>query len=223
MWRKLWEVYLDFVARHCTAAGIRRHVYLHKLGVQRSQTWFNNFDMFNKLLNCHMKFKGIEAIQNKYHGGNWSPVHEHHLISHLYMPLLMQIWLLHPVLLRCLMGHPLITGADLNRVIARDYQLFREDSIAKKGLLKGAHVQTFGQPILLSVSPKASIPNFQGEIKAPWDTLKALEGRYRSVVVRTKKRRKRWQPLEQMVRPTRRWLWCWRRRIWRLWRTDTTR
>ena len=69
------------------------------------------------------------------------------------MPLLMQIRLLHPVLLRCLLGHPLITGADLNRVIARDYQLFREDSIAKKGLLEVAHIQTFGQPILLTVSP----------------------------------------------------------------------
>ena len=82
MWRKLWEEYLYFVARRCTSAGIRRHVYLRKLGVQRSPTWFNNFDMFNKQLNYHMKFKGIEAIWNKYHGGNWSPVHEHHLISH---------------------------------------------------------------------------------------------------------------------------------------------
>ena len=62
MWRKLWEEYLYFVARRCTSAGIRRHVYLRKLGVQRSPTWFNNFDMFNKQLNYHMKFKGIEAI-----------------------------------------------------------------------------------------------------------------------------------------------------------------
>jgi hypothetical protein len=70
MWRKLWEVFLDFVARRCTAVGIRRHVYFRKLGVQSSPTWFTNFDMFIKLLNCHRKGEGIETIANKCHGGN---------------------------------------------------------------------------------------------------------------------------------------------------------
>ena len=63
---------------------------------------------------------------------------------------------------------------DLNRFVARDYQLFRTESFAKKRRLE-AVLQTFGGNILLSIPPEASVPDLLGKLKASDGKLKVMK------------------------------------------------
>ena len=62
---------------------------------------------------------------------------------------------------------------DLNRFVAREYQLFRTESFVKKRKME-ALLQTCGENISLIIPPEASFPDLLGK-------LKASEGKYRSL------------------------------------------
>ncbi len=80
--------------------------------------------------------------------------------------------------------------ADLNRVIAHDHQMFRDEMITKKRQLQVAYLNTFGQTLLLSLSHVATIPTLLVKLNTLEAYLEELKGRYRSDLASITKERK---------------------------------